>query len=88
MFTKIFGCWQADGPTTVTGEVTGLTPGNHGFHVHAFGDNTNGQYLYMHGSTVFSDDYDHSNSQVTKVMSLLLVAYYTVLHSFHDSLYF
>ena len=27
-----------DGSTTVTGEVSGLQPGNHGFHIHEFGD--------------------------------------------------
>lgn len=31
-----------DGPTTLTGVITGLAPGSHGFHVHQFGDNTNG----------------------------------------------
>jgi len=29
---------EGNGPTTVTGEVTGLQPGNHGFHIHQFGD--------------------------------------------------
>uniref|UniRef100_A0A7R9JG05 Superoxide dismutase [Cu-Zn] n=2 Tax=Timema TaxID=61471 RepID=A0A7R9JG05_TIMCA len=33
---------QGDKPVKVTGEVTGLSKGLHGFHVHEFGDNTNG----------------------------------------------
>lgn len=32
-----------DSPVEVTGEVTGLSNGLHGFHVHEFGDNTNGK---------------------------------------------
>lgn len=33
---------QKDGPTVVTGEVVGLKEGNHGFHIHEFGDYSNG----------------------------------------------
>ncbi|GFZ14055.1 copper/zinc superoxide dismutase 1 [Actinidia rufa] len=33
---------EGDGPTTVTGTLSGLKPGLHGFHVHALGDTTNG----------------------------------------------
>ncbi|XP_044466592.1 superoxide dismutase [Cu-Zn], chloroplastic-like [Mangifera indica] len=33
---------ESDGPTTVKVRVTGLTPGPHGFHLHEYGDTTNG----------------------------------------------
>ncbi|KAF5188571.1 Superoxide dismutase [Cu-Zn] [Thalictrum thalictroides] len=33
---------EDDGPTSVNVRVTGLTPGLHGFHLHQYGDTTNG----------------------------------------------
>uniref|UniRef100_H2YL26 Superoxide dismutase [Cu-Zn] n=1 Tax=Ciona savignyi TaxID=51511 RepID=H2YL26_CIOSA len=34
---------QADGsPCKITGELTGLAAGKHGFHIHQYGDHTNG----------------------------------------------
>lgn len=39
----LFSFTQSDkAPVKVTGEITGLVAGQHGFHIHEFGDNTNG----------------------------------------------
>ncbi|KAL6272050.1 hypothetical protein ACE6H2_022742 [Prunus campanulata] len=35
---------DANGPTQVKGRITGLSPGFHGFHIHALGDTSNGCY--------------------------------------------
>ncbi|KAI5734511.1 superoxide dismutase [Cu-Zn] [Diaphorina citri] len=40
--TIFFTQEHADSPVKVTGEIQGLEEGNHGFHIHEFGDNTNG----------------------------------------------
>jgi Cu/Zn superoxide dismutase len=43
---NVRGCLQfvqdISGTTHVTGKISGLSPGFHGFHIHSFGDTTNG----------------------------------------------
>ncbi|WKA03059.1 hypothetical protein VitviT2T_021193 [Vitis vinifera] len=41
-FDNYLNLQKGDGSTTVTGSLSGLKPGLHGFHVHALGDTTNG----------------------------------------------
>ncbi|KAJ8917221.1 hypothetical protein NQ315_012713 [Exocentrus adspersus] len=40
--TVFFNQASSSSPVEVTGEITGLGQGLHGFHIHEFGDNTNG----------------------------------------------
>jgi len=40
--TVYFNQTSDSDPVKVTGEITGLKSGLHGFHIHEFGDNTNG----------------------------------------------
>ena len=41
-YSPVLPLLQGDGKTRVTGEVTGLKAGKHGFHIHKFGDYTAG----------------------------------------------
>ncbi|XP_015375361.1 PREDICTED: superoxide dismutase [Cu-Zn]-like [Diuraphis noxia] len=40
--TIFFSQTDDKAPVEITGEITGLSKGRHGFHIHEFGDNTNG----------------------------------------------
>lgn len=42
--TVTFTQESENGPTTIEAKISGLTAGKHGFHVHEFGDNTNGKF--------------------------------------------
>ena len=39
---------EPGGPTVITGEITGVEPGEHGFHIHEFGDLSGGCALLVH----------------------------------------
>lgn len=59
---------QPGSPTFVVGEITGLEPGAHGFHIHEFGDLSNG--CESAGKHYDPDGVDHSNIKLGHVGDL------------------
>ena len=55
----------------MTGEITGLAAGEHGFHVHELGDITNGEYSYI--CFAFEIEVKKIRFQSEKMLKLLLV---------------
>jgi Cu-Zn family superoxide dismutase len=52
---------QANGPTLIVGKITGLEPGEHGFHIHEFGDLSQG--CESAGGHYNPDGVDHGELQ-------------------------
>ena len=50
---------EPGGPTVITGEITGVEPGEHGFHIHEFGDLSGG--CDTAGAHYNPDDVDHGD---------------------------
>ncbi|XP_076374045.1 superoxide dismutase [Cu-Zn]-like isoform X3 [Tachypleus tridentatus] len=53
-----------DCPVTVTGKISGLSKGFHGFHVHEYGDNTNGCVSAGGHFNPFNQDHGAPGDQV------------------------
>jgi Cu-Zn family superoxide dismutase len=45
-YEKDFFFKSEDSPVRVHGEIKGLNKGLHGFHIHQFGDTTNGKLIF------------------------------------------
>lgn len=58
-------------PTTVKGEISGLSPGLHGFHVHVYGDSTNG--CVTAGPHLNPFNKTHGGPQVFLILDLLII---------------
>ncbi|XP_076374043.1 uncharacterized protein LOC143258652 isoform X2 [Tachypleus tridentatus] len=59
-----------DCPVTVTGKISGLSKGFHGFHVHEYGDNTNGCVSAGGHFNPFNQDHGAPGDQVRHVGDL------------------
>jgi len=58
---------KGEGPTLIVGKITGLEPGEHGFHVHEFGDLSDG--CASAGGHYNPDGVEHGNLEAERKTS-------------------
>ncbi|THU68954.1 hypothetical protein C4D60_Mb08t09270 [Musa balbisiana] len=82
----IYFSQEGNGPTMVNGNISGLSPGLHGFHVHEFGDTTNGCMSTGPHFNPTGEDHGHREDPIALVGSDSIIGRAIVVHADPDDL--